>query len=104
MLSFLGLLVFKAPWLPWVLMAFSFVVHGSIPKDEICGVIVGHVWYYFSDIYPPTHNGRRPLDPPNWWIQLWNWNFRDHDNDDTVDTDVNDVHGDLAAAAAVDLR
>jgi Derlin-2/3 len=42
LLSFLGLLVFKAPWLPWVLMAFSFAVHGSVPKDEICGVIIGH--------------------------------------------------------------
>lgn len=42
LLSFLGLLVFKAPWLPWVLMAFSFAVHGTVPKDEICGVVVGH--------------------------------------------------------------
>lgn len=23
-------------------MAFSLVLHGSVPKDEICGVIVGH--------------------------------------------------------------
>lgn len=42
LLSFLGLLVFKAPWLPWVLMGFSFAVHGTVPKDEICGVVVGH--------------------------------------------------------------
>ncbi len=41
-LSFLGLLVFTAPYLPWVLMAFSLVLHGHVPKDEICGVIVGH--------------------------------------------------------------
>ena len=41
-LSFLGLLVFTAPYLPWVLMTFSLVLHGSVPKDEICGVIVGH--------------------------------------------------------------
>ena len=41
-LSFLGLLVFTAPYLPWVLMAFSLVLHGSVPKDEICGVVVGH--------------------------------------------------------------
>ena len=41
-LSFLGLLVFTAPYLPWVLMAFSLVLHSTIPKDEICGVIVGH--------------------------------------------------------------
>ena len=42
MLSLLGLLVFKAPWLPWVLMCFSVVMHGTIPKDDICGVIIGH--------------------------------------------------------------
>lgn len=41
-LSFLGLLVFSAPYLPWVLMAFSVVLHGVLPKDEIMGVIVGH--------------------------------------------------------------
>jgi Derlin-2/3 len=41
-LSFLGLLVFSAPYLPWVLMGFSLLLHGTIPKDEIMGVIVGH--------------------------------------------------------------
>lgn len=41
-LSFLGLLVFTAPYLPWVLMAFSLVLHGNVPKDEMCGAIVGH--------------------------------------------------------------
>lgn len=41
-LSFLGVLVFTAPYLPWVLMAFSLVLHGQIPKNEICGVAVGH--------------------------------------------------------------
>ena len=46
-LSFLGLLVFTAPYLPWVLMAFSLVLHGSVPKDEICGVIVGHGKFSF---------------------------------------------------------
>ncbi|KAI5286910.1 hypothetical protein KEM54_006409 [Ascosphaera aggregata] len=70
-LSFLGLLVFPAPYLPWVLMAFSLVVHGNVPKDEICGVIVGHTWYFFSDVYPPLHDGRRPLEPPQWWVRLF---------------------------------
>lgn len=41
-LSFLGLVVFRAPYLPWVLLAFSFVLHGVIPKDELCGIVVGH--------------------------------------------------------------
>ena len=41
-LSFLGLLTFKAPWLPWVLIGFNVVLHGHWPKDEVCGIIVGH--------------------------------------------------------------
>lgn len=41
-LSFLGLLTFKAPWLPWVLVAFNVVLHGHWPKDELCGIAVGH--------------------------------------------------------------
>jgi Derlin-2/3 len=41
-LSFLGMLVFTAPYLPWVLMAFSLVLHNTLPKDEMAGVIVGH--------------------------------------------------------------
>jgi Derlin-2/3 len=70
-LSFLGLMVFSAPWLPWVLMAFSLVVHGNIPKDEIMGVVIGHVWYFFSDVYPPLHGGHRPFDPPMWWRRIF---------------------------------
>ena len=41
-LSFLGLLTFRAPWLPWVLVAFNVVLHGAWPKDEVAGIIVGH--------------------------------------------------------------
>lgn len=41
-LSFLGLLTFKAPFLPWVLIAFNVVLHGHWPKDELCGIVVGH--------------------------------------------------------------
>lgn len=70
-LNFLGLLVFSAPYLPWVLMGFSFVMHGIVPKDEIMGILIGHVWYFLEDIYPPLHNGYRPLDPPWWWKALW---------------------------------
>lgn len=70
-LSFLGLLVFSAPYLPWVLMAFSLFMHGSVPRDEILGIVIGHIWYFFTDVYPPLHNGSRPLDPPSWWRRLF---------------------------------
>lgn len=52
-------------------MGFSLILHGSVPKDEIMGVLIGHVWYFFSDVYPPLHGGSRPLDPPMWWRRLF---------------------------------
>lgn len=55
-LSFLGLLVFTAPYLPWVLMAFSLVLHGTVPKDEICGVIVGHSEYRLCELEMKNKN------------------------------------------------
>ena len=111
-LSFLGLLVFTAPYLPWVLMAFSLVLHGTVPKDEICGVIVGHgtslcplfssdsltsaVWYFFSDVYPSLHNGSRPLDPPGWWRRIFEAR--------QIDTGAQPINNEIAAAAAPEVR
>lgn len=118
-LSFLGLLVFTAPYLPWVLMAFSLVLHSTVPKDEICGVIVGHskrthphlyrenrmadltdypVWYFFSDVYPPLHDGHRPLDPPAWWTRLF------EGRPAPVESEPTPVNNDFAAAGAPEVR
>lgn len=47
MLSFLGLFIFKAPYLPWVLLCFSLIMHGTVPKDEMCGIVVGHSTFPF---------------------------------------------------------
>lgn len=96
-LSFLGILVFTAPYLPWVLMAFSLVVHGIVPKDEICGVVVGHIWYFFNDVYPSLHGGHRPLDPPGWWIRLF-------ESRASAGTDTANLNRDFAAAAAPEVR
>lgn len=94
-LSFLGLLVFTAPYLPWVLMGFSLVVHGTIPKDEIMGVVIGHVWYFFSDVYPPLHGGSRPFDPPMFWRRL----FEGRPREDTADA----INNEIAVAAAPEV-
>jgi Derlin-2/3 len=93
-LSLLGLLVFTAPYLPWVLMGFSFVLHGTIPKDEIMGVVIGHVWYFFNDVYPPLHNGSRPFDPPAWWRRIFEGRAQRREEDNTAE----EVDGDLAVA------
>ncbi len=95
-LSFLGLLVFTAPYLPWVLMGFSLVVHGMIPKDEIMGVVIGHVWYYFSDIYPPLHQGSKPFDPPMWFRRI----FEGRPRDESADA----INNEIAVAAAPEVR
>lgn len=99
-LSFLGLLVFTAPYLPWVLMAFSLVLHGSIPKDEIMGVVIGHIWYFFSDVYPPLHNGSRPFDPPVWWRRL----FERRPAEETADGINNDIVVAGGPELAADVR
>lgn len=102
-LSFLGLLTFKAPWLPWVLIAFNVVLHSHWPKDELCGIVVGHIWYFFNDIYPSTHNGYRPMDPPGWWLRLFE---RQAALPEEADSDVHEaaLHRDVAPPAIADIR
>lgn len=94
-LSFLGLLVFTAPYLPWVLMAFSLFMHGTIPKDEILGVIVGHVYYFFADVWPGLREGSRPMDPPEWWMRMWEGRRAAQSGQRE-----RGIHGDVAATAA----
>lgn len=84
-LSFLGLVVFRAPFLPWVLIGFSFVMHGHVPKDEICGIVVGHVWYFFNDVFPPMFGGKKPFDPPGWWVRLFERRVEQQDEDGVED-------------------
>jgi len=55
-LSFLGLFVFNAPYLPWVLLGFSILLHNTLPKDDLLGIAVGH-----GELYIPLRrvNGKR---------------------------------------------
>lgn len=50
-MNFLGVLSFRAPYLPWVLLLFSFVL-GSSPSMDMLGVLAGHIYYYMADVYP----------------------------------------------------
>ncbi len=67
-----------------------------IPKDEIMGVVIGHVWYFFSDVYPPLHNGARPFDPPMWWRRIFEGRPR-HESTDAINNE-------MAVAAAPEVR
>ena len=62
-MSFLGLFHFNAPWLPWVLLAFSFLL-GSSPVVDLLGMVAGHVYYFLEDVYPTM---TRRISPPTVW-------------------------------------
>ncbi|KAL0095626.1 Der1-like family-domain-containing protein [Phycomyces blakesleeanus] len=70
-LNFLGLIVFRAPHLPWVLLCFSLLFGGQLPVGDILGIAVGHIYYFFEDIWPrdSASGGKRWLETPR--IILW---------------------------------
>jgi len=67
-MSFLGLFVFSAPFLPWVLLGFSLLLGGQMPAGDIMGIVVGHLYYFLEDVWPrePASGGTRFLKTP--WI------------------------------------
>lgn len=64
MMNFLGFLNFPAPYMPFVLLGFSFAISGTLPKSDAIGIMVGHIYYYLVDIYPRTRGGISPLQTP----------------------------------------
>lgn len=60
-MSFLGVLQFNAPYLPWVLLAFSLLIGNPIEMD-LLGIIVGHTYYFLDYVYPQVAD-----------IRVWSW-------------------------------
>lgn len=83
-MSFMGLFVFTAPYLPWVLLGFSILI-GSNPTVDLLGMGAGHVYYFLQDVYPQM-TGRRLLKTP-WLIRLL---FNEDDSHVAIRTE-NDV-------------
>ena len=68
--SFLGLLAFTAPFLPWVLLGFSLFLGHDVTSD-LLGIGVGHVYYFVHDVWPALADARgwtvrEPLACPRW--------------------------------------
>lgn len=62
-MNFFGLLSFQAPYLPWVLLGFSILLGSSTAVDMI-GIVVGHFYYFFEDVFPNEPHGFRVLETP----------------------------------------
>ena len=63
-LNLFGILQFNAPYLPWVLLGFGFLL-GQSPTSDILGILVGHIYYFFEDVYPKYYPNRRILKTPH---------------------------------------
>ena len=59
-MSFLGLFTFTAPYLPWVLLGFSFLLGNDAMVDSL-GIGIGHLYYFLEDIYPLMVPSRKRL-------------------------------------------
>jgi len=62
-MNFFGLLNFQAPYLPWVLLAFSLLLGNAILVD-LMGIAVGHIYYFLEDVFPNQRGGFRILETP----------------------------------------
>jgi len=67
-MSFLGILTFHAPYLPWVMLTFSVLIGNAITMDLI-GIAVGHLYYFLEYVYPKIAQVRgfrikRVMEPP----------------------------------------
>jgi len=50
-MSMLGVISFTAPYLPWVMLGFGFLVGNPIDMSLV-GILVGHAYYFLEYVYP----------------------------------------------------
>ena len=50
-ISLFGMISFSAPYLPWVMLGFGFVVGNAI-EMSLVGIAVGHTYYFLEYVYP----------------------------------------------------
>jgi len=72
---YIVMLEVRATFIPWVMLALSVLVGGSVEK-MLFGILIGHVFWFFLDVYPnmPTSKGLRIFKTPA--ILTWLFNRR----------------------------
>jgi Derlin-2/3 len=66
LVNFMGLFNLRAPYLPWFYLIFSYLLESDF-KHDLLGMIVGHVYFYFKDIFPrlKKSNGVQIFNTPD---------------------------------------
>ena len=72
LMSFFGLFHFHAPYLPWVLFGFSFILGNSILVD-LLGIAVGHIYYYLETICPRRFGFRLLKTPYFLYVSIFDY-------------------------------
>eukprot|EP00919_Chromeraceae_sp_WS-2016_P021561 GHVR01050915.1.p1 GENE.GHVR01050915.1~~GHVR01050915.1.p1 ORF type:complete len:215 (+),score=22.72 GHVR01050915.1:26-670(+) len=68
--------VVPAPYIGWIIVLLTLLLGGRV-SVHIVGLIVGHMYYFFEDIYPhmPTSKGLRVLSTPKIMKKLFRQRF-----------------------------
>jgi len=70
MMSFWFGMQFKAMYMPWVIMLFNWILSGSF-LVQLCGIIVGHLYFFLVFKYPQDFGGPRLLQTPNFLYRFF---------------------------------
>lgn len=104
-MTVLGLINFRAVYLPLISIVATRIAADGLQfkwKAEFAAIGVGHLFFYFNDIFPRVHSCESPLRP------IWRWYEHAGNNQGTVDgnidaaaneipqnNDANDANNDL---------
>jgi Derlin-2/3 len=66
--SIMGLFTLQSFYLPFAFLGIS-VVLGKDPIPDICGIVVGHVYWFLTELYP-AQGGANYLSTPTWVKQF----------------------------------
>jgi Derlin-2/3 len=66
--SIMGLFQVQTFYLPFAFLAITIVVGGN-PIFDIAGIVVGHLWWFLTELYP-AQGGRNFLETPE-FLKQW---------------------------------
>ncbi|KAL4510111.1 hypothetical protein ABPG72_010304 [Tetrahymena utriculariae] len=66
-----GLIPIQAPYLAWFFILMQLFLNQSFISD-LAGIIVGHVYYFFYDVYPklPLSTGANIMKTPRYFVKI----------------------------------